>query len=343
MKVRQRSFFDEEKRMEKISKIGDPLEMLNKVIKWEMFRNILKKAVVRKETTSKGGRPPYDVVMMFKILVLQRLYNLSDDQTEYQINDRRSFMRFLGLESYDSVPDAKTIWKFKNDLSQTETMEELFCLFDEKLEAEGLITHKGTIVDATFVDVPRQRNSRDENQKIKDGEIPEDWKKPENAHKLAQKDTDARWTKKNNEVHYGYKNHVKCDADSKLITNYSVSDAALHDSQRCVELLEETDKVLYADSAYSGAPISENLPDNCENQICEKGYRDHPLTEEQKESNRKKSKIRCRIEHIFGFMTNSMNGINIRSIGIDRAWFNIGLMNLVYNICRYEFLKRSSV
>ena len=97
MKVRQKSFFDEENRMEKISKIGDPLEMLNKVIKWEMFRTILKKAVVRKETTGKGGRPPYDVVMMFKILVLQRLYNLSDDQTEYQINDRRSFMRFLGF------------------------------------------------------------------------------------------------------------------------------------------------------------------------------------------------------------------------------------------------------
>ena len=156
MKVRQRSFFDEENRMDKISKIGDPLEMLNKVIKWEMFRNILKKAVVRKVTTSKGERPPYDVVMMFKILVLQRLYNLSDDQTEYQINDRRSFMRFLGLESYDSVPDAKTIWKFKNNLSQTEAMEKLFCLFDEMLEAEGLITHKGTIVDATFVDVPRR-------------------------------------------------------------------------------------------------------------------------------------------------------------------------------------------
>lgn len=343
MKVRQKSFIDEENRKEKISKIGDPLEMLNKIIKWEMFRNILKKAVVRKDTTNKGGRPSYDIVMMFKILVLQRLYNLSDDQTEYQINDRRSFMRFLGLESYDSVPDAKTIWKFRNDLSQTEAMEELFCLFDKMLETEGLITHKGTIVDATFVDVPRQRNSRDENQKIKDGEIPEDWEKPENVHKLAQKDTDARWTKKNNEVHYGYKNHVKCDADSKLITNYGVSDAALHDSKRCVELMEETDEVMYADRAYSGEPIAENLPEKCENQICEKGQRNHPLTKEQKENNKKESKIRCRIENIFGFMTNSMNGINIRSIGIDRAWFNIGLMNLVYNICRYEFLKRSSV
>lgn len=343
MKVRQRSFFDEESRMEKISKIGDPLEMLNKVIEWEMFRTILKKAVERKEITSKGGRPPYDVVMMFKILVIQRLYNLSDDQTEYQINDRRSFMRFLGLESLDRVPDAKTIWKFKNDLSQTNAMEQLFCLFDKKLENEGLITHKGTIIDATFVDVPRQRNSRDENKKIKEGEIPEEWEKAENAAKLAQKDTDARWTKKNNEVHYGYKNHVKCDADSKLITNYGVTDAAVHDSKLCTDLLEPTDKAVYADSAYSSEEIAENLPENCEKQICEKGYRNHSLTEEQKENNKKKSKIRCRIEHIFGFMTNSMNGINIQSIGIDRAWFNIGLMNLVYNLRRYEFLKRVSI
>lgn len=174
MKVRMKSFFDEANRMEKISKIGDPLEILNKVIKWEMFRTILKNAVERKETTKKGGRPSYDVVMMFKIVVLQRLYNLSDDQTEYQINDRRSFMRFLGLESYDTVPDAKTIWKFKNDLSKTDVMGNLFSLFDEMLEKESLITHNGTIIDATFVDVPRQRNSRDDNEKIKDGEIPEE-------------------------------------------------------------------------------------------------------------------------------------------------------------------------
>ena len=117
----------------------------------------------------------------------------------------------------------------------------------------------------------------------------------------------------------------------------------MHDSKLCTDLLEATDKVVYADSAYSSEEIAENLPENCENRICEKGYRNHPLTEEQKENNNKKSKIRCRIEHIFGFMTNSMNGINIRSIGIDRAWFNIGLMNLVYNLQRYGFLKRVSV
>ena len=149
-------------------------------------------------------------------------------------------------------------------------------------------------------------------------------------------------TKKNNEVHFGYKDHVKCDADSKLITNYAVTDAALHDSNRCIDFLNDKDEVLYADSAYSGEPIAEQLPENCVNQICEKGYRGHPLTEEQKENNRKKSKTRCRIEHIFGFMTGTMHGITIRNIGITRAWFNIGLTNLIYNFCRYEFLKRKS-
>lgn len=342
MRIGQKSFFDEEYRMEKISNLGDPLEVLNKVIDWEMFRNVLSKAVCRKENTPKGGRPSYDVVMMFKTLVLQRLYNLSDDQTEYQINDRRSFMRFLDLDLCDNIPDAKTIWKFRNDLAQTTAIEEAFCLFDAQLNKEGLITHKGTIIDATFVDAPRQRNSREENKKIKDGEIPEEWERPENAHKKAQKDIDARWAKKNNELHYGYKNHVKCDSDSKLITNYAVTDAALHDSKKCIELLEDSDEVLYADSAYTGVPIAENLPKNCRNEICEKGYREHPLTEDQKKSNRKKSKIRCRIEHIFGFMTNSMKGITVRSIGIGRARLNIGITNLVYNFWRYGFLKRKA-
>ena len=196
----QLGFFDTENRYERLTQLGDPLEKLNGTIDWEMFRDKLT-AVCQKEDYTKGGRPSYDVVMMFKILVLTRMYNLSDDQAEYQINDRRSFMRFLGLDICDTVPDAKTIWKFRNDLTRADVIVELFYLFDRVLKKEGFITHTGTIIDATFVDVPRQRNSREENQKIKKGEIPEEWQSPENAKKLAQKDTDARWAKKNNELH----------------------------------------------------------------------------------------------------------------------------------------------
>ena len=208
---------------------------------------------------------------------------------------------------------------------------------DDNLGRAAIIEHTGTIVDATFVDAPRQRNTREENNQIKNGEIPKEWEK--NTHKLAQKDTDARWTKKNDETHYGYKNHVKVDADSKIITDYATTSANIHDSNEFSEFLGEADKVIYADSAYVGKEI----PKHVENRICEKGYRGKPLTDEQKESNRRKSKIRCRIEHVFGFITVSMHGLTVRSIGIKRAEFNIGLTNLVYNFCRYTILKRKEV
>ena len=175
--------------------------------------------------------------MLFKTIVLQRLYNLSDDQTEFQINDRMSFMRFLGLGLDDKVPDAKTIWLFKDTLTKAGIMDQLFSQFNRMLEERGIITHKGTIVDATFVDVPRQRNSREENRKIKNGETPEEWN--ENPHKKAQKDTDARWTKKGDETHYGYKDHVKVDADSKLILDYEVTPANVHDSNEFEEFFGE--------------------------------------------------------------------------------------------------------
>ena len=331
----QISMFAEEERLKKLSELGDCLERLN-IIEQESFRPEINKAM-KKDRKSNAGRPPYDCILLFKILVLQRLYNLSDDQTEFQINDRMTFMRFLGLELSDKVPDAKTIWLFRDTLTKTDVMEKLFKMFYSQLESKGMITHSGTIVDATFVDAPRQRNSRDENEKIKGGEIPEEWK--QDKAKLAQKDTDARWTKKGDETHYGYKDHAKVDADSKLITDYSVTPANVHDSNEFVDFIDEKDQEVYADSAYAG----KELPEHVTNRVHEKGYRNKPLTEEQKESNRTKSKTRARIEHVFGFMTMSMHGLTVRTIGIKRAKFNIGLTNLVYNMCRYSVLQRRMV
>ena len=325
------NFFGEENRLTKLSKLGDQLEKLNQMIDWKMFEASLK-AVFSKKAKGAGGRPPYDYVMMFKILILQRIYNIADDQTEFQINDRMSFMRFLGLSLGESVPDAKTILHFRDTLVKAEVIESLFFLFTRQLEDSGIVTHKGTIVDATFVEAPRQRNSREENDRIKKGELPENWKQS----KCRQKDTDTRWMKKNNELHFGYKDHVKVDAQSKIITQYAVSGANVHDSKYFKDFLDETDKVVYADSAYAGIEI----PENVRGEICEKGYRNHPLNEEQKQNNHEKSKIRCRIEHVFGYMTGSMNGITFRGVGKSRAEFNIGLTNLIYNMCRYVTLTR---
>ena len=337
--MKQIGLFDENNCLRKLSKLGDQLEKLDHVIEWRLFEEILNRVFV-KEKKGAGGRPPYNYLLLFKTLILQRLFNISDDQAEFQINDRMTFRRFLGLSLGDQVPDAKTIWLFRDRLAKAGVMEELFNSFSFQLEQQGIISHKGTIVDATFVEAPRQRNTRDENRQIKEGKIPEDWEKPENVSKIRQKDTDARWTIKNKERHFGYKDHVKVDAESKLITGYSVTDASVHESQVFIGLIDENDKVLYADSAYSGNPIAEQLPQGIENQIHEKGYRNKPLSEEQKAENKRKSRTRSRIEHVFGYMSGTMRGITVRSIAISRAKFNIGLTNLVYNLCRYAILNR---
>ena len=197
------------------------------------------------------------------------------------------------------------------------------------------------MVDATFVDAPKQHNSREENKIIKEGGIPEDWRNEDDGktvHKVRQKDTAARWTKKRDETHYGYKNHVKADVGSKLIRDYTITTASVHDSVEFPKFVKSGDKIVYADAGYVGK--EEELPGDVEAVICEKGYRNHPLTDLQKLVNRIKPSIRSRIEHIFGFMTNSMHGLFLRCIGKVRADFNIGLTNLVYNMCRMETLRR---
>jgi IS5 family transposase len=334
MKKRERGLFDEEYKLAKISKRGDPLEELDRRIDFEQFRPVLNKAFNKKQR-GVGGARPYDYVMMFKILILQRYYNISDGQTEYQINDRLSFMRFLGLTLGDHVPDEKTIWLFRDTLTKSGVIAKIFDQFTDILAQKGLIVNAGTIVDASFVEVPRQRNSREENETIKNGEIPSDWKiKPP---KLQQKDTDARWTKKDEKTFFGYKDHVKIDKGSKLIETFTVTNASVHDSQEIEKLITDSDEhhELYGDSAYAGDPIKQILNGKfIQNRIHEKGHRGKPLTDEQRKRNRKKSIVRARVEHVFGFMENSMHGMYIRCVGIVRATGIIGLMNLTYNIFR---------
>jgi len=293
---KQKGFFDEDNRRAELLRHKDPLKRIDSVVPWEMFRSILN-STFEKKAKGPGGRPSFDYVMMFKILILQRYYNISDEQVEFQIKDRLSFQTFLGLTLSDKVPDEKTIWLFRNTLSQCDAIEKLFKSFERYLRDSGLILSEGSMIDASFVEVPRQRNSRDENKDIKNGKTPKDWEN--NKKKLSQKDVDARWTKKNGVSYYGYKDHIKADTKSKLITKYNVTDASVHDSQPTGDLLDnsDSDKPLHADSAYSGADIENQLNDlEIINKIQEKGYRNHPLTEEQKKKNRIKSlnPISCR-------------------------------------------------
>jgi IS5 family transposase len=339
MKSKARGLFDEQFRLDKIGKQNDPLMKLQAHIDFEIFRKPLEAHFELGKDRSKGGRPPFDSLMMFKILILQRYYNLSDDSTEYAILDRLSFMRFLGLTISDTVPDAKTIWNFKNELAKAKLVERLFSLLDKTLTKQGVILNKGRMVDASIVEVPVQRNSRDENQQLNEGSIPQDWKGQEN--KLRQKDVDAKWVTHNGKSYYGYKDHVKADEHTKLITGYRVTPANVHDSEMIGALIDKRDRgqKVYADSAYRSEKIENELRGKNISMIHEKGYRNKPLTKAQQNRNKRKSKTRARVEHIFGFMTNSMNRMYIRCRNFVRAESTIGLMNLTYNLFRLTQIK----
>jgi len=331
--------FDYEFQLEKIKEHNPPLQRLNALIDWEMFREPIEE-IFRKERKSNAGAKPYDRLMMFKILILQRYYNLSDEQTEFQIKDRLSFMDFLGLEMGDRVPDEKTIWLFKDDLAKAKLSEKLFVLFTQKLMEHQIVLKEGSIVDASFVSVPRQRNSREENAQIKAGEIPEGFE--DNPHKKAQKDCDARWTKKNNKVEYGYKNHINADQRTKLITDYAVTPASTHDSQVIEEIVDQSDKLLYADSAYYSETIETYLEEqNVQSKVIKRKYKNKPLDTADHKTNYKYSKTRVRVEHIFGAFSTWMNhALHLKAIGLQRIESQIGLANLTYNLVRYEQLVR---
>ena len=333
----QPGFFDADNRLAQLSKLGDPLEVLACTIPWDEFAALLRD-VHEKERKSNAGRKPFDALLMFKVLVLQTYYNLSDDQVEYQIRDRLSFMRFLGLQIEDRVPDAKTVWLFRERLAELGLTERLFDRFADVLEAHGYQARKGQIIDASIVKAPVQRNRREDNEKIKRGEVPEGWSK----NKRRQKDSDARWTKKHGKSYYGYKNHISVDAEHKLIRKYVATPANVHDSQAFDEVIdvENADPQLWADCAYRSEETEQALEAaGYESHIHEKGQSNAALTPEQQERNRERSRIRVRVEHVFGSQENEQGGKFLRTIGLARAKVKIGLMNLLYNFRRFVYLE----
>ena len=328
------SLFENAQTLESLSQQGNPLEFISRIVNFEMFRSILEERLQTQERKSNAGRRPIDPVLMFKVMFVQRLYGLSDEQAEYQIKDRTSFRDFLCILTVDDVPDARTIWKYREELTQCGAYDELFKQFYTHLQSLGLIVNEGKIIDASFVVSPRQRNTREENKTIKKGEGNSLWN--DNPHKKCHKDIDARWTKKGGETFYGYKDHAKVCRKTKLIVGYDTTTASVHDSQRGAELVDCNDiegEEFWLDAGYVG---TENgfAKRGVTPIICEKGFREHPLSDEQKQSNRTKSKVRCRVEHVFGFIERSMGGLVFRGIGIIRAKANVAMTNLTYNIAR---------
>lgn len=340
--VRTQGLFGKEDESAALSRMGNPLEELSSKVDFEMFREELEAVCINTAKKSNAGRHPIDPVMMFKVLFLQRYYGLSDHQIQYQITDRTSFKQFLGIEDVRDVPDEKTVWKFREVLSNAGLFDRLFDKFITFLRDRGYEFTGGKIIDASFVVAPRQRNTHDENKTIKEGRGNELWN--DKPHKKCHKDIDASWTKKRGETFYGYKAHVKANAGSKFVEKYRTTTAKVHDSQVITPLLTKDDEgeKLFLDAGYVG-PNQEREVRKAKMMpvICEKGYRNHPLTDEQKASNRIKSKTRCLIEHVFGFMEQTMGGLVFRGVGQKRAESNVAMTCLTYNVCRFCQVTRS--
>ena len=355
----QPGFFDVDDRLKRLSDLGDQLETFQSAVDFELFRPELNAALSYTDRTE-GGRPPFDPVLMFKILVIQATNNLSDERAEFLINDRLSFMRFLGLGLEDRVPDARTIWLFREKLTTAGAIKRLFEQFDAMLRQAGYIAMSGQIVDASLVAAPRQRNTDDEKKAIKEGRIPPNWNaKPA---KLRHKDRDARWTVKFTKAKpredgstppvdlaiplFGYQNHVSIDRRFSFIRRWAATDAAAYEGRRLRQgLLDKTNTAggVWADTAYRSAANETFLNKNgFVSHIHRKKPKGRAMPETMRRANNAKSKIRARVEHVFAEQKDRM-GLFIRTIGIARATTKIGMANLAYNIKRLIFLRKIAI
>jgi len=355
--ARQPGLFDLDERYAALSKSGDPLERLSAVVDFEMFRAELDRALARSDR-SRGGRPPFDAVLMFKTLILQSLYGLADEQTEFQIRDRLSFMRFLGLDLHGRVPDARTIWLFREHLTKARAVEALFARFDAHLRDSGYLAMGGQMIDASIIEAPRQRNTDAEREDLKAGRIPEDWKaKPA---KLRQKDRDGRWTLKRGRRKrrpdgtlmmeiatpaYGYKSHVSADRRHRFIRKWTVTDAARHDGRELPGLLDKanTGSNVWADTAYRSAKNERRIARaGLVSKVHFRKPPGKPMPEPRQRANAARSRPRSAIEHVFADQKRRM-GLFVRSIGIARARTRIGLANIAHNLRRYVYWEGRAV
>jgi transposase, IS5 family len=346
----QPGFFDLDERYAALSAAGDPLEGLAMVVDFELFRPELEAALERSDR-SKGGRPPYDAVLMFKVLVLQTLYTLSDDQTEYQLRDRLSFMRFVGLALEDRVPDAKTIWLFREQLTKTGAVQRLFERFDAVLRDAGYLAMGGQIVDATVVEARRPRLTKGEKEAVRGGGVPAGWSKA----KRAQMDCDGRWTIKRGRRRspgseepqrrvtaeiavpvFGYKNHLGIDRRHGFIRSFVVTDAARHDGRQLGKLLDRqnTASAVWADAAYrSAANVALLARRGLVPRFQRPKPRGRPMPPHIMRGNASRARVRVAIEHVFAAQKCRL-GLVVRSVGLARATARLGLANLVTNMTR---------
>jgi IS5 family transposase len=330
-------FFAQNQRSDKLTKLGDALIELDSLVNFAALAALVDAKAPRTDPKL-GGRPPYGTELMVRIIVLQQFFGLSDDQVEYQINDRTSFQRFLRLERSSQIPDSKTLWAFRERIKTAEVSTDLFAEAKRQIGAKGYIARGGQVIDGTLIRAPVQHFTKAEKALLEQGKIPEDWSKA----KRAQKDLDATWTQKHGKSYFGYKASVSVDVTNKLIQTDVISTASAHDTKHFEAALDtaNTSRLVLADKGYADGPREVRLTQaGWRLEIQRKAKKGKEISAFQKQRNTRIATTRARGEHVFATMK-QMGGGLVRTIGLARATVQLTLKAVTYNFKRALFLVR---
>lgn len=331
--------FAADRHREKIDDLGDPLQRIERHIDFVALAQRVDQVAPR-PVSLQGGRPAFPTETMVRILLLKRLYNLSDEQMEFQLLDRMSYQRFCGLTHAANIPDRTTIWEFENRIGVAGATA-LFDGMTSQLLQAGYLARGGQIIDATLVPAPKQHFNKEEKTLLAQDATPADWSPAQRR----QKDCDASWTAKHGKSYFGYKTSINADKRYKLIRKIKTDTASVHDSLHFAAVLDRgnTSRDVYADRGYPSKEREAWLKANgyrC--RIQRKGNKNKPLSECQKRRNQRIAKVRARVEHVFGAMA-QMGGKLIRTIGQVRADFALTMQALAYNVKRFAWLKEAGI
>ena len=310
----------------KVQGLGDRLDLMKGQIDWEAFRPIV--AGVYRDNKQEGGRPHTDEVTIVRALLLQSWYGLSDEQLEYQCNDRLSFRAFLGFP--ENVPDFSTVWLARERLKEAGMDAAIWTELQRQLDEKGFTIAKGVIQDATFVEAERGRARQAREKKAeKEGKVIEYTDKQQ-----AHMDKDGTYTTKHGQVHYGYKMHVKSDVKHGLIRNMETTTAKDHDGK--TNLVGEEDGKGYRDRGYCFFPLPEGVKD----MTMQRAVRGHPLTEKEKERNRRISGIRGPGERPFAVIKEVFRDGVTYVTTLARVHFKNIFVCFAYNLYQMVTLER---
>jgi len=344
-------------------------DSINKLIDWKKIEQTLQQYYKRGESVD--GRLPYDSLLLFKMLLLQTWYGLSDYELEERVNDSIKFNQFLGLALEDVVPDHSTISRFRSALTKAGAMDVLLESINQQLEAQQLLVKTGSIVDASITDTPRkpkgkpnyeiteqytpteeQKTATSKNSKIQTADIIEETttdavnntlKTTTTIAKVSVKpgvDTEAAYVIKNNKIRFGYKKHYSVDDANGLVQSVITTAANVHDSQELIPVVKKaklkTSSTVKADKAYKSKENIKALEAmELKSELMHKAYKNKPLTDLEHQANKLISKTRYKVERTFGSIKRwfKTNGL-CRYIGLDKTHTQHVMEAIAYNLYR---------